>query len=164
MLSSTSMPSPVGRLTITASDAGIRTIHWDGTEVESAAAAGGSPEGRAALLAEAVRQLEEYFAGSRTEFDLKLDPQGTPFQLSAWTVLCDIPFGQTVSYAYQARRLGDVRKSRAVGAANGKNPIPIVVPCHRVVGSDGSLTGFGGGIESKAWLIDHEKRVIAGAA
>jgi methylated-DNA-[protein]-cysteine S-methyltransferase len=158
------MPSPVGRLTITASDHGIRTIHWGGDEATSEGDDGGPPDRRRALLDEAVRQLEEYFLGSRTEFDLPLDPRGTAFQLSAWNVLCDIPYGQTVSYAYQARRLGDVRKSRAVGAANGKNPIPIVVPCHRVVGSDGSLTGFGGGIESKAWLLDHEKRVIATAS
>ncbi|MGD9999413.1 MAG: methylated-DNA--[protein]-cysteine S-methyltransferase [Ilumatobacteraceae bacterium] len=164
MLSTTSIDSPVGRLTITASDDGIRSIHWDGDEGAGGNAEADPDDRRAALLAEAVRQLSEYFDGARTEFDLPLDPQGTPFQLSAWNVLRDIPFGQTVSYAHQARRLGDVRKSRAVGAANGKNPIPIVVPCHRVVGSDGSLTGFGGGIESKAWLLDHEKRVIVGGS
>ncbi|MBI5090486.1 MAG: methylated-DNA--[protein]-cysteine S-methyltransferase [Actinobacteria bacterium] len=165
MLSRTSMPSPVGRLTIVASDDGIRSIHWDGDELgpESPSDGDASAARRVALLADAVRQLGEYFAGARTEFDLPLDPQGTSFQLSAWDVLRDIPYGSTVSYAHQARRLGDVRKSRAVGAANGRNPIAIVVPCHRVVGSDGSLTGFGGGIESKAWLLDHEQRVIAGA-
>jgi methylated-DNA-[protein]-cysteine S-methyltransferase len=96
----------------------------------------------------------------RTEFDLPLDAQGTPFQRSAWTALCTIPFGETVSYGEQARRLGDARKARAVGAANGRNPISIVVPCHRVVGSNGSLTGFAAGLDAKAWLLDHERRVL----
>jgi methylated-DNA-[protein]-cysteine S-methyltransferase len=163
MLSTTSMPSPVGELTIGASDHGVRFVLWNVGERDLVSSAdGGSPEHREAILGEVVSQLDEYFAGTRTEFDLPLDPQGTDFQLAAWNLLRTIPYGQTVSYAYQARSLGDVNKSRAVGAANGKNPIAIVVPCHRVVGSDGSLTGFGGGIESKAWLLDHEKRVIAG--
>lgn len=169
MLSITSMPSPVGELTIGATDDGIRFVLWNNEDHTSSPKASdvdvssnGSAERREALLAEAVSQLEEYFEGERTEFDLPLDPQGTPFQQSAWLMLRTIPYGQTVSYAHQARTLGDVNKSRAVGAANGKNPIGIIVPCHRVVGSDGSLTGFGGGLESKAWLIDHEKRVIAG--
>ena len=95
---------------------------------------------------------------------MPLDPHGTAFQLAAWKLLRTIPFGETVSYGEQARTMGDVRKARAVGAANGRNPLSIIVPCHRVVGSDGSLTGFGGGIEAKAWLLDHEKRVIAGIA
>jgi methylated-DNA-[protein]-cysteine S-methyltransferase len=165
MLSITTMPSPVGELTIGASDAGVRFVHWqDDSPRLSNGTSNGSPARRDSILAQAVTQLEEYFAGTRTEFDLPLDPQGTAFQLSAWMLLRTIPYAQTVSYAYQARSLGDVNKSRAVGAANGKNPIPIIVPCHRVVGSDGSLTGFGGGIESKAWLLDHEKRVIAGVA
>lgn len=169
MLSFTTMPSPVGRLTIGASDDAVRCVLWDdegrhrSSTVSAGAASAGAGSARSIdLLARAVAQLEEYFAGTRTEFDLPLDPQGTPFQLSAWMLLRTIPYGQTVSYGYQARSLGDVKKSRAVGAANGKNPISIIVPCHRVVGSDGSLTGFGGGIQSKAWLLDHEKRVIAG--
>jgi methylated-DNA-[protein]-cysteine S-methyltransferase len=176
MLSITTMPSPVGPLTIGASDDGIRFVLWndDGRSLDRNAAgpgisgnssgSSGSEERRQAILDEAVRQLDEYFAGARTEFDLPLDPLGTAFQQSAWNQLRTIPYGQTISYAYQARALGDVNKSRAVGAANGKNPIGIIVPCHRVVGSDGSLTGFAGGIESKAWLLDHEKRVIAGVA
>lgn len=166
MLSITTMPSPVGELTIGASDDGVRFLLWndDGRALSRPASEGGSPERRAAILAQAVEQLQQYFAGERTEFDLPLDPQGTPFQQSAWSMLRTIPYGQTVSYAFQARSLGDVNKSRAVGAANGKNPIGIIVPCHRVVGSDGSLTGFAGGIESKAWLLDHERRVVAGIA
>jgi methylated-DNA-[protein]-cysteine S-methyltransferase len=165
MLSITTMPSPVGELTIGASDDGLRFVLWndDGRALEQPSSPGGSAERREAILAEAVSQLEEYFDGTRTEFDLPLDPQGTAFQRSAWTMLRTIPYGQTVSYAFQARALGDVNKSRAVGAANGKNPIGIIVPCHRVVGSNGSLTGFAGGIESKAWLLDHERRVLVSA-
>src|SRR5690606_5117143 len=109
------------------------------------------------LLDRAVQQLEEYFAGARTEFDLPLDPQGTAFQHQVWTVLREIPYGETISYGQQASMLGDKNKSRAVGAANGKNPIPIVVPCHRVVGSNGHLTGFAGGLDTKAWLLVHER-------
>jgi methylated-DNA-[protein]-cysteine S-methyltransferase len=164
MLSTTTIPSPVGELTIGVSDRGVRFVLWNVSERDLQSSADvGLPARREATLGETVSQLEEYFAGTRTEFDLPLDPQGTDFQLSAWNLLRTIPYGQTVSYAYQARSLGDVRKSRAVGAANGKNPIVIIVPCHRVVGSDGSLTGFGGGIQSKAWLLDHEKRIIATA-
>jgi methylated-DNA-[protein]-cysteine S-methyltransferase len=164
MLSTTTMPSPVGELTIGASDQGVRSVLWnDGRHPVDGESAGGASERRAAILEQTVMQLDEYFAGIRTEFDLPLDPQGTPFQLSAWRMLRTIPFGHTVSYAHQARTLGGVNKSRAVGAANGKNPIVIIVPCHRVVGSDGSLTGFGGGLDSKAWLLDHERRV-SGAA
>ena len=162
MLSTTTMPSPVGDLTIGVSDRGVRFVLWNASERDlQSTTDAGSPEWREAVLVRTVAQLDEYFAGTRTEFDLPLDPRGTDFQLSAWTLLRTIPYGQTVSYAYQARSLGDVRKSRAVGAANGKNPIAIIVPCHRVVGSDGSLTGFGGGLQSKAWLLDHEKRQIA---
>ena len=93
-------------------------------------------------------------------FDLPLDPQGTPFQLSAWRGLTTIPYGETVSYGEQAARIGLPGKARAIGAANGRNPLPIVVPCHRVVGSDGSLVGFGGGLETKAWLLHHERQVL----
>jgi methylated-DNA-[protein]-cysteine S-methyltransferase len=164
MLSTTTIPSPIGELTIVVSDEGVRAISWHGepSAVDPAEIGEASPR-RAEVLDRAVAQLQEYFLGARTEFDLPLDPRGTPFQQSAWTALRAIPYGQTVSYAHQARMLGDVRKTRAVGAANGKNPIPIVVPCHRVVGSDGSLTGFAGGLDSKAWLLDHERRVIAAA-
>ena len=110
------------------------------------------------MVAQAVRQLEEYFAGERTEFDVPLDPVGTEFQQQAWQVLRTIPFGHTMSYGEQAARLGDRNKSRAVGAANGRNPISIIVPCHRVVGSTGKLTGFAGGLGTKEWLLRHERR------
>jgi methylated-DNA-[protein]-cysteine S-methyltransferase len=105
-------------------------------------------------------QLNEYFGGSRTTFDLPLEPSGTDFQLNVWELLRKIPYGVTTSYGELARRLGDPKASRAVGAANGANPIPIIVPCHRVVGSKGELTGFGGGIERKRWLLEHEGALI----
>lgn len=107
--------------------------------------------------AETVRQLREYFDGSRTRFDLPLAPEGTPFQKAVWEELARIPFGQRVSYGELARRIGRPRAIRAVGAANGANPIAIVIPCHRVIGSDGSLTGYGGGLPIKRWLLDHER-------
>jgi methylated-DNA-[protein]-cysteine S-methyltransferase len=108
------------------------------------------------VLAQARQQLTEYFAGSRTTFDLPLDPSGTEFQRRVWDSLRTIPYGTTTSYGAIARRLGDPHATRAVGAANGQNPIPIVVPCHRVVGAKGELTGFGGGIDRKRWLLEHE--------
>ena len=117
-----------------------------------------TPQARACslLLDEAAWQLGEYFAGARMAFDLPLDLQGTPFQRQAWLALAESPYGETVSYAEQAVRLGRPSAVRAVGAANGRNPVPIVLPCHRVVGSDGSLTGFGGGLDVKRALLDHE--------
>lgn len=108
------------------------------------------------LLNRVAAQLQEYFAGTRTTFDLPLEPSGTDFQLSVWELLRKIPYGVTTSYGELARRLGDPKASRAVGAANGANPIPIIVPCHRVVGSKGELTGFGGGLDRKRWLLEHE--------
>ena len=112
--------------------------------------------GRDALLDEARRQLTAYFAGRLRVFDLPLAPNGTEFQRRVWTELTKIPFGATISYADLARRVRNVAAVRAVGAANGRNPIPIIVPCHRVIGSDGSLTGFGGGLSRKQWLLRHE--------
>lgn len=113
---------------------------------------GGSPP----RPSEAARQLEEYLAGARDRFDLSLRPLGTAFQRAAWEALTRIPFGETRSYAQQAAGLGNPKAVRAVGRANATNPLPIVIPCHRVIGSDGSLTGFGGGIEAKRWLLAHE--------
>lgn len=159
--------TPIGRLDVVAHDSAVVAIRWDierddgrrdarhpvdiGLDVPDADPASPHP-----VLDEAERQLAEYFAGERTEFDLPLDPVGTDFQRSAWAELARIPFGETISYGEQARRLGDANKSRAVGAANGRNPLPIVVPCHRVVGANGKLTGFAGGLDTKAWLLDHE--------
>jgi methylated-DNA-[protein]-cysteine S-methyltransferase len=104
----------------------------------------------------AARQLVEYFEGARSEFELELRPLGTEFQRAAWHALSQIPYGETRSYAQQAVRMGKPRAVRAVGRANATNPLPIVIPCHRVIGSDGSLTGFGGGIDAKRWLLAHE--------
>ena len=164
-LCATTLDSPVGTLTIVASARGVRAVLWqhEGDRPIPAAPDGGDADNDAArVLAAAVQQLTQYFAGERTAFELPLDPIGTEFQQSAWLALRTIPFGETVSYGEQARRMGDARKARAVGGANGRNPISIIVPCHRVVGSNGSLTGFGGGIENKAWLLDHERRVGPG--
>ena len=107
-------------------------------------------------LPAAVRQLQEYFAGTRRKFDLPLKMQGTEFQQRVWRELTQIPFGETRSYGQLAKRLGNPNGSRAVGLANGRNPIAVIVPCHRVIGADGSLTGFGGGLDRKQWLLTHE--------
>jgi methylated-DNA-[protein]-cysteine S-methyltransferase len=104
------------------------------------------------------KELAEYFSGKRTKFELELNMRGTPFQLDVWNALCDIAYGDTISYAELARRIGKPNAVRAVGAANGANPIPVIVPCHRVIGSNGTLTGYGGGIERKQWLLAHEGR------
>ncbi|MEY4175182.1 MAG: methylated-DNA--protein-cysteine methyltransferase [Actinomycetota bacterium] len=160
----TTLDSPVGLLTLVAGDRGLRAVLWPDEPAARvvlpaaeplADAHEGSPAQR--VLADTARQLREYFAGDRREFDLPLDPVGTEFQLQVWQVLRTIPYGSTITYGEQASRLGDRNKSRAVGAANGRNPISIVVPCHRVVGSTGALTGFAGGIDSKAWLLRHEQ-------
>ncbi|CAB4889755.1 unannotated protein [freshwater metagenome] len=161
MLYETTMQSPVGELTLIASDTGLRAVLWqiekaNRIRVGAAESGGADPRG---ILADAVSQLGEYFAGTRTSFDLPLDPVGTGFQQSAWLALRTIAFGETVSYGEQARRMGDARKARAVGAANGRNPLSIIVPCHRVVGADGSLTGFAGGLDTKAWLLEHERSI-----
>lgn len=107
-------------------------------------------------LQESVQQLREYFAGNRRSFDFKLNPAGTDFQKKVWKELLEIPFGKTMSYHELSVKLGDVKAIRAVAAANGKNPLWIVVPCHRVIGSDGSLTGYAGGLWRKKWLLEHE--------
>jgi methylated-DNA-[protein]-cysteine S-methyltransferase len=149
--------TPVGELTLIGSDRGLREIHWpnrNGTNTMLAAHGEDHP-----LLKETVRQLDEYFAGRRTSFDIPLDLRGTPFQLAAWRALAEIPFGETRSYGQQAAMIGSPRAVRAVGSANGANPVCIVLPCHRVVGADGSLTGFGGGLGTKRWLLDHEARI-----
>jgi methylated-DNA-[protein]-cysteine S-methyltransferase len=151
------MPSPVGTLQLVASEHGLREINLrTGTDAETGTEM--SPAAKSSILDEAERQLVEYFEQRRVVFDIPLDPVGTEFQLKAWRVLSTIPYGTTISYAEQARALGDVRKARAVGSANGRNPIPIVVPCHRVIGSNGSLTGFALGTDMKQALLDLERR------
>ena len=108
------------------------------------------------VLQEAVNQLNDYFEGKRTQFDLKLNPLGTPFQRKVWKALTDIPFGKTRTYLEQSKFLGDPKAIRAVASANGRNPLWIVLPCHRVIGTDGSLTGYAGGLWRKKWLLEHE--------
>jgi len=109
------------------------------------------------VLRQAAFELEEYFAGKRSVFDLPLDPVGTPFQLEVWRALRDVPFGETAAYGEIARRIGRPAASRAVGAANGRNPISIIIPCHRIIGAGGDLTGYGGGLNRKEWLLRHER-------
>jgi methylated-DNA-[protein]-cysteine S-methyltransferase len=157
-LASQLLDSPVGPLTIVGSAAGVRAVLWPGDD-PSRAGVGGIPllPGSAAVLGETARQLEAYFAGTRITFDLPLDLHGTSFQLAAWQALAEIPYGETRTYADQAARLGNPAAVRAVGAANGRNPLSIILPCHRVVGSDGGLRGYAGGLEAKAALLDFER-------
>jgi methylated-DNA-[protein]-cysteine S-methyltransferase len=159
-LSTTTMDTPVGMLTLVASARGLRAVLWPNERPERVPmdeSTGGGPAADQ-ILADAVEQLTEYFAGERQDFELPLDPVGTEFQQQVWMVLRTIPYGRTISYGEQAARLGDKNKSRAVGAANGRNPISIIVPCHRVVGSNGKLTGFAGGLDNKDWLLRHERQ------
>ena len=160
MYQTVTMDTPVGELRLIAGERGLRAILWGAEDMARIASIDETElvEGSNPVLDQAVAQLEEYFAGTRREFDLPLDPQGTPFQQSVWLVLRTIPYGRTISYGQQAGQLGDPNKARAVGAANGKNPLSIVVPCHRVIGSGGQLTGFAAGLGVKSWLLDHERQ------
>lgn len=147
--------SPVGPLLIAGDESGLRLIEFHAPRHPSARGDGWR-EGEHPVLQDAQAQLDEYFAGTRRHFDLPLAPQGTAFQRAVWWALADIPFGTTLSYAELATRLGRPAATRAVGAANGRNPLPIVLPCHRVIGADGSLTGFGGGLPNKRFLLQLE--------
>lgn len=144
--------SPVGPLLLAASAEALVAIEFrDNRHPVKRSAAW--QEGDNAVLRQTQRQLDAYFTGARRAFDLPLDPRGTPFQLQVWRALADLPHGSTCSYRELARRIGRPAAVRAVGAANGRNPIPIVLPCHRVIGADGALTGFGGGLPTKAFLL-----------
>lgn len=160
-LFSTVVDSPVGALTIVASDDGLRAILWPDDDPSRVRLGETTEDPSHAVIAAAVGQLIEYFGGGRTDFDVPLDPVGTEFQRAAWAALCSIPYGTTLSYGEQAERMGDRRKARAAGAANARNPISIIVPCHRVVGANGALTGFAGGTDTKAWLLAHERRQLS---
>jgi methylated-DNA-[protein]-cysteine S-methyltransferase len=154
--------SPLGTLTLAASADGLRAVLWPRDDPRRAGiAAARLGTGANGILTEAARQLDEYFAGVRTTFDLQLELEGTAFQLAAWNALAEIPYAETRSYAEQAERIGRPAAYRAVGAANGRNPLSIVLPCHRVVGSDGSLTGFAAGLDAKRRLLEHERAVAA---
>jgi methylated-DNA-[protein]-cysteine S-methyltransferase len=157
--------SPIGLLILKSDGEALTGIYMTGTYLDAPSRPPGDLDRwqldpTAAPLRETARQLEEYFKGERREFDLVLHLDGTEFQTRAWRNLMEIPYGKTRSYGEQAERIGNPKASRAVGLANGKNPIPIVVPCHRVIGANGSLTGFGGGLARKRWLLAHERRYV----
>jgi methylated-DNA-[protein]-cysteine S-methyltransferase len=156
MNSYTYIDSPIGRLLLGTDGEALTRIDMDVASRPPRDLENWSCDPEAGPLREVARQLGEYFAGRRRVFDLPIRMEGTEFQRRAWRMLLEIPYGQTRSYGEQAKRIGNPNASRAVGLANGRNPIPIVVPCHRVIGADGSLTGFGGGIERKRWLLAHE--------
>jgi len=154
----TEVASPIGPIRLTSAQDTLTGVfmlkHKYGPD-------GFPPEDRGAspLLNEAGRQVTAYFDGALRHFDLPLAPDGSDFQRQVWDQLLKIPYGETISYLTLAKRIGDARHVRAVGTANGRNPISIIIPCHRVVGSDGSLVGYGGGLDRKRWLLDHETRV-----
>ena len=149
------MPSPIAKLTLVSNGTAITAVHME-------CGVFARPENAKkshALLIETRRQLEEYFAGKRREFDLPMAAAGTDFQRAVWAALYEIPFAETRSYVEIARAIKKPKASRAVGMANGRNPISIIVPCHRVIGASGKLVGYGGGLERKQWLLEHEQAV-----
>jgi methylated-DNA-[protein]-cysteine S-methyltransferase len=150
--------SPVGKLKLVASANALVAVLWEREAPNRVKLDTARLDPQHSILLETERQLTEYFSGGRTEFDLPLQPEGSEFQKRVWQALREIPFGQTRSYLELAKALGSSKAARAVGAANSKNPLSIIVPCHRVVGADGSLTGFAGGIETKAALLALETR------
>lgn len=155
------MDSPVGRLTIVASDGKITALLWENDLnlwQYKAMTTRMTDSTNEKIIIQAKQQLAEYFQGTRQRFDLPLQPNGTDFQIKAWQQLQKIPYGQTISYGEQAKRIGDKNKARAVGMANGCNPISIIIPCHRVIGSNGKLVGFGGGLDKKSFLLALETK------
>ena len=149
----TYVDSPIGRLSLYSDGQALTGLYMGAHEPDADAVPGGA----LAPLRAAARQLGEYFAGKRREFDLPVALHGTPFQSRVWAQLQKIPFGETWSYGQLAKRIRQPGAARAVGHANNRNPVSIVIPCHRVIGADGSLTGYGGGIERKQWLLEHER-------
>ncbi len=147
--------SPIGIIEITGNEEGISTIYFIEEQKKPSEKVHES-------LRECTYQLEEYFTGIRKEFGLKLNPQGSEFQQKVWAKLLEVPFGRTNSYLDISRKLGDANATRAVGNANGSNPLSIIVPCHRVIGSSGKLTGYSGGVWRKEWLLNHEKSIVFG--
>ena len=149
------LDSPVGGLLLARDEAGLRLIHFQQGRHPTRPAAGWRRDDEA--FDDVISQLEEYFEGKRRRFELRLAPEGTPFQRRVWQALLDIPYGKTTSYGELASRIGQRSASRAVGLANGSNPLPIVIPCHRVIGSNGKLTGYGGGVAIKQRLLTLER-------
>lgn len=156
------MSSPVGELTLVGGPRGLAAVLWANDNPRRVPLAVDVEAGDHPVLRQAESELSEYFAGRRQTFSVPLDLVGTPFQKQVWSALCDIPFGQTRSYGDLARAIGNPKAVRAVGAANGRNPISIIVPCHRVIGSTGELTGFAGGLAVKEALLKIEGRVTPG--
>ena len=154
------LDTPIGKLLIAGDRDTVRRIDFP-NHGEPRRPVAGWVESSTGALEEAARQLREYFSGSRKGFDLPLAPEGTDFQRTVWRELQNIPYGRTISYGELARRIGNSKASRAVGAANGSNPIPIVIPCHRVIGANGKLTGFGGGLPVKQKLLALESRQLS---
>jgi methylated-DNA-[protein]-cysteine S-methyltransferase len=153
----TYLDTPIGTLLIAGDGEAVRRIDFPKNGNKSTPAEGWT-ESAGGPVGAAVKQLREYFAGKRADFDLPLAPEGTEFQRTVWRNLQDIPYGETISYGELAKRVGNPKASRAVGAANGQNPIPIVIPCHRVIGANGKLTGFGGGLPTKEALLGLEAK------
>ena len=156
--------SPVGLLRINVSDAFIKGIVYlnDGAEMNNDDAEENLSEEDQAVFIECQAQLDEYFSGDRKIFELTINQTGTAFQQTVWNELLNIPFGKTISYLQLSRRIGNVKSIRAAGTANGRNNLSIVVPCHRVIGADGSLTGYVGGLWRKQWLLEHESKYASG--
>ena len=152
--------SPVGQLKLVASDCGLVAILWENDSPRRVRLVDQTEDRHNPILSKTASQLAEYFAGKRQSFDLALDPKGTPFQRAVWDALLAIPYGETRSYGQLAKQLGNPNATRAVGAANGRNPISIIVPGHRVVGSTGKLTGFAGGLQTKSFLLELESRTL----
>lgn len=149
--------SPVGKLKLVASNKGLVAVLWENDNPDRVRLTDLTEDTRHSVLLETERQLEEYFAGKRKLFSVPLDMRGTPFQKNVWEALLAIPFGETRSYGQLAKQLGNPQATRAVGAANGRNPLSIIVPCHRVIGASGKLTGFAGGLDAKAHLLSLER-------
>jgi len=159
-LAHASFPSPVGDLTLVASDTGLVAILWQDDDPARVRLAASQERSDHPILLTTQAQLNDYFAAALRSFTVPLDFRGTPFQQMVWAALRTIPFGETRSYGDIAHAIGRPTTSRAVGAANGRNPISIIAPCHRVVGANGALTGFAGGVETKRWLLDFERKAV----
>ncbi|MDX1585237.1 MAG: methylated-DNA--[protein]-cysteine S-methyltransferase [Balneolaceae bacterium] len=147
--------SPIGKLTLTATDHAITGLAFVDEDNEAS-----DSDTKPDLMMEAIRQLNAYFEGKREEFDLPLSPEGTDFQLRVWKKLQEIPYGSTTTYSQLSQKMGNPKAIRAIGRANGQNPIPIIIPCHRVIGANNDLVGYAGGIETKRWLLQHEGAVL----
>ena len=148
---SKTIETPIGVLKLTSDEKSLKSISFDAEIMEN------GPE-LPEVLHNTQKQLEEYFFGNRRQFDLPLDPDGTAFQHKIWKQLSEVPYGSTKSYIEIARAMGSESSSRAVGMANGRNPIPVIIPCHRIIGHDGRLTGYAGGVDRKRWLLLHEQQ------